>query len=158
MVFIHDCDIQADSIIQKELPFYEIKYDPNHFIKSQKAIIDYFCSENQILKKLNERIKTFHSSFLHDQDMDLETKIEKWKNIVQHFITTENLSEKDNSETIEILNSLINELIESFSKIDPHFKSNACFFFLPCTTMIAIKCCMEIILANKSLYFDNKVE
>ena len=59
------------------------------------------------------------------------------KKLVQHFITTENLYEKDNSDTIEILNSLINELIESFSKIDPHFSTNACESYNHARAMIA---------------------
>ena len=57
MIFVHDCDISADSIVSKKYPFCDIKYDPNHYVKTQKSIIDSYCSEDKLLKKFNEKIK-----------------------------------------------------------------------------------------------------
>lgn len=137
--FIHDCDISADSLVSKSWPSASIKYDPNHFSRTQYSIIDSYCNGDNFLKGLNERIKKFYSSLLHDRTIDIETKTQKWKEMVNHFIETENWDKENFSETIENLNDLINELMSTFSKVDPIFSTNICESFHHSRALIATK-------------------
>ena len=137
--FVHDCDIQADSLVMKKCPNAQILYDPNHFCKTQQTIIDSYCVEDKILKKLNERIKKFYISLMHDTETNLETKITKWKGMIQHYMVSENLNEIENSETIENLKEMINELSGTFSKIEPNFTTNPCESFHHSRALIASK-------------------
>ena len=139
MIFVHDSDISADSIVSKKYPFCDIKYDPNHYVKTQKSIIDSYCSEDKLLKKFNEKIKNFYSDLMHDTEKNIEIKMEKWKNMVNCFITNQNWSEKENSDTIQNLKNLIDELSESFSKIDPLYTTNGCESFNHSRAMLANK-------------------
>lgn len=59
--------------------------------------------------------------------------------MVNHFIETENWDKENFSETIENLNDLINELMSTFSKVDPIFSTNICESFHHSRALIATK-------------------
>lgn len=137
--FVHDCDIKADNIVKKYWPDSEIVYDPNHFIKSKYSIIDSYCNENSELKKLNEKIKKFYRDLMHDQEINLEEKVKKWREMVNHYKETQNWSEEENSETIQTLKEMIEELSGTFSKIDPKLTTNCCESFNHSRALLASK-------------------
>ena len=137
--FIHDCDINADNIVSKLWPSSTIKYDPNHYTKTQNSIIDAFCMQDEKLKKLSENIKNYYSSLMHDRESDLETKINKWKGIIEHYATKENWNIENNPECIQTLTDLVDELSATFSKIDPKLTSNPCESFNHSRSLMASK-------------------
>lgn len=123
VVIVHDCDIQADSLIKKHWTEATIKYDPNHFCSTQLRLIDELCND-KLLKRIKERLKTFYSSLLHNRTLDLEEKISQRKKSLNHYIQTENWTSENNAETINTLETVINTLVSSFSKIDPSLSTN----------------------------------
>lgn len=123
VVIVHDCDIQADSLIKKHWTEATLKYDPNHFCSTQLRLIDELCND-KLLKRIKERLKTFYSSLLHNRTLDLEEKISQRKKSLNHYIQTENWTSENNAETINTLETVINTLVSSFSKIDPSLSTN----------------------------------
>lgn len=123
VVIVHDCDIQADSLIKKHWSEAIIKYDPNHFCSTQLRLIDELCNDKH-LKGIKERLKKFYSSLLHNRTLDLEEKISQWKNSLNHYIQTENWTSENNAETINALETVIKTLMSSFSKVDPNLSTN----------------------------------
>ena len=137
--FVHDFDINADSLVKKKCPNVTILFDPNHFAKTQNSVIESYCVDDKLLKKLDERIKKFYVALLHDREQDLETKIESWKGMLAHFIASENFNETENSETIENLKELIKELTGTFSKVDANYSTNICESFHHSRSLLANK-------------------
>lgn len=137
--FVHDCDIGADNLVQQYWPKATIKYDPNHFSKKQCNQIDSFCSENADLKKIKDRIKSFYKILLHDRTQTLEEKVEKWRNSLDHYMSTENWNENENGPTIQLLKQLIQKFEKTFCEVDPNYSTNCCESFNKARSLLADK-------------------
>lgn len=124
LTFIHDCDLTDGNLIEEKLPNSTIKFDPNHLCKKNKKLIDQICSEDPDLKDLSERIQNYYSILLHDKEMPLNEKIDKWENMKNYFLEEESLIINYNATAIEKLEALIKKISISFDQIDPEFSTN----------------------------------
>ena len=141
LIFIHDCDLSDEYLIQEMLPNAEIYFDPNHYGKKMKKSIKKFLVEkkNKILKKLSERIEKFYDILLHDRQTTFEEKKQKWEKLPQHFIECEKWDEEEYEEEIQILKELVDEYIDTFDDVLPCYGTNVIESFNHCRALLANK-------------------
>lgn len=122
LIFIYDCDLSGENLIQEMIPNVEIYFDSNNYGKKWKKSIKKFLVEkqNKILKKLSERIEKFYDIFFHDRQTAFEKKKQKWGKLPQRFIESEEWDEEEcEEEEIQILEELVDEYIDIFDDVLP---------------------------------------
>lgn len=139
LTFIHDCDLTDHNLIREKLPNSNILYDPNHLVKKTKKIINQICTNDEDLKYLTEKIENYYSILMHDKTISLNEKIDKWKNVTNYFIETEDLSLEYNSTSIEKLEKLISDISDTFDQILPQYSTNPIESFNHARSSIASK-------------------
>lgn len=125
LLFIHDCDLTDEKIIQDHLPDAVIKFDPNHFSKKNKKLINQFCSQYDDLKDLSEKIESYYSILIHDKNLSVDEKITKWAEVPDHFIKLEDLDPEYNKNSIELLKEKVKELSKTFELVDSKYNTNS---------------------------------
>ena len=139
LFFVHDCDLTDEKMIKEYLPKAIIKFDPNHYAKKNKKIIENFCSKNFELKDLSEKIENFYSILIHEKESSTEEKITKWLGVPDHFIQSEDLDETQNKDAIEKLKKFVAQLAPTFNDIDSNLNTNAVESFNYTRALIANK-------------------
>lgn len=125
IIFVHDCDLTDEYLLNEQLKKAKILYDPNHYSKKNRKIINKSLSKRKNLKQVSEKVQKFYNILIHEQEISLEDKKAKWKNTTKFITQFQKWTEENNKEDIEEIEKLINDLTDTFDKVDPALSTNS---------------------------------